>query len=359
MPSDFGGAAVTDRSKFQEAKYYPALDGLRGVAVLMVVYGHAGYWGWVPLLPGCATIGVLLFFFLSGFLMGHHYTPDASAAAFDKATLRYWSAFLFRRFLRVYPPYLLAPIIGYVLLMPALPPDFEQSKPFSEIHIVEEISKIALFGGELGIYWTIKEELRFYLLYPLMFLAFVLLRRKAIAVFMILVALVVINHFAKVGADWPGYIAIFTAGVFTSLAMKSGFELPAFTRRANTFAPASLSAFALLVFVIGQSSPTQHMIWQLEWLFALVLFILFVSLLKSDGVLNKVLSQRVSVWIGRTSYSLYLVHIIGFHLTRNYLGASPSMMIAACLVLAALTLIYYLAVERLFVRLSKMVRVRT
>ena len=48
----------------------------------MVAYGHAGYFGgkhpWVPLLSGCATIGVILFFFLSGFLMAHHYLPTAA-----------------------------------------------------------------------------------------------------------------------------------------------------------------------------------------------------------------------------------------------------------------------------------------
>ena len=339
--------------------YYPALDGLRGIAVLMVVYGHAGYWGWVPLLVGCATIGVVLFFFLSGFLMGHHYTPDAAAASFDRPTLRYWSAFLFRRFLRVYPPYLLAPIVGYILLMTALPPDFEHSKPFSDLHIVDEISRIAFFDGELGIYWTIKEELRFYLLYPLGFLLFSVLGRRVLAVFLIVVALMAVNHFARVGADWPGYVAIFAAGVFTSHVVGMQLEVPAFARHANMIASGSLLAFAILVFVISRASPTQHTIWQLDWLFALLFLVLFASLLRSDGALRKALSWRISVLIGRMSFSLYLVHIIGFHLTRKYLGWSPNMMIAACIVLAALTLVYYLAVERWFVLLSKRISVRT
>jgi peptidoglycan/LPS O-acetylase OafA/YrhL len=83
--------------------YYPALDGLRGLAALMVVYGDMGYVGWVPLVVGCASIGVVLFFFLSSFLMGHHYMPGASRGMPDKKDLRYWGAFLSRRLMRVYP----------------------------------------------------------------------------------------------------------------------------------------------------------------------------------------------------------------------------------------------------------------
>ena len=49
------------------------LDGLRGLAALLVVYSHAGQQGLVPKNTGTGQIGVMLFFILSGFLMGWLY----------------------------------------------------------------------------------------------------------------------------------------------------------------------------------------------------------------------------------------------------------------------------------------------
>src|SRR5690242_18357432 len=47
----------------QRLGYVPALDGLRGVAIALVIATH--YWG----LPGGGPLGVGLFFVLSGFLI--------------------------------------------------------------------------------------------------------------------------------------------------------------------------------------------------------------------------------------------------------------------------------------------------
>src|SRR5258706_6619405 len=85
--------AKTTPGDLPKATHYPSLDGLRGLAACMVVYGHAGYFGWVPLLSGCATIGVMLFFFLSGFLMWGTYLPAPSSGFFNRSILNYWAAF--------------------------------------------------------------------------------------------------------------------------------------------------------------------------------------------------------------------------------------------------------------------------
>ncbi|MFM9597402.1 acyltransferase family protein, partial [Streptomyces scabiei] len=44
--------------------YIPALDGLRAIAVLLVVLSHAG---WEHLIPG--SLGVTIFFVISGYLI--------------------------------------------------------------------------------------------------------------------------------------------------------------------------------------------------------------------------------------------------------------------------------------------------
>jgi peptidoglycan/LPS O-acetylase OafA/YrhL len=348
--------------------YYPGLDGLRGVAALMVVYGHAGYFGWVPLVAGCATIGVLLFFFLSGFLMGHHYMPAARAGVFDTKNLSYWARFLLRRIVRIYPPYLFAPILGYLLLRPAMPPDFSQSKVFGEFSVVEELWNIAAFRGELGIYWTIKVELFFYLIYPIIIGVCSIRRNRAGSLVLILAALVFLHHFPSgiagaswrlpVNSDWMGFVAIFVAGVLTAETMR---KYPDFLARrpklSGVLAFASFLGLALTVALISRSEPTQDSIWAVEWWFALLFFVMFVSLIRAGGPINRLLSSRSSVMIGRASYSLYLIHIIAFYASLKHFGHEFQGIATTIAVLALLTTLYYLVVERRFIRLSKTITV--
>ena len=75
--------------------YYPALDGLRGVAILLVVLYHnfgfikQSYFGW---------LGVDLFFVLSGFLITDILLRTRSQPGFLKD-------FYMRRVLRIFPLY--------------------------------------------------------------------------------------------------------------------------------------------------------------------------------------------------------------------------------------------------------------
>ena len=350
------------------ATYYRSLDGLRGLAALMVAYGHAGYFGWVPLVAGAATIGVILFFFLSGFLMAHHYMPATGSSAFSGRSLKYWAAFLLRRFVRVYPPYLFAPIVGYLLLRPRMPPDFQRKEKFADLAVFDELIKIATFQGELGIYWTIKAELVFYLLYPLVITLCLLIGRRAWTLLALSLALMVLNHFphglagiswqAPLPGMWTGYLSIFVAGAFTAAVARKipeawgGKPLPW-----NALTLASFAALALIVALISRSSPTQASIWQLEWLFAGLFLVMFVGLVRSDGIACRLLSSRLGGVLGRVSYSLYLIHIVAYYCAIKYLSAREYGAPAAALALLLLVPAYYVLFERPFVRLSKSIAV--
>lgn len=348
--------------------YYQSLDGLRGLAALMVVYGHAGYFGWVPLVTGCATIGVVLFFFLSGFLMGHHYVPAPSPGLLDRRTLSYWPHFLLRRFLRVYPPYFFAPLLGYLILRPAMPPDFEQTKSFSELSIPEELLRIAAFQGELGIYWTIKVELVFYLIYPIIIAICLIPRNRLGTLVAAFILLVLLHHYPDgigglswklpVNADWMGYFSIFVAGILTADIMR---QYPRLLVNHPVLGVAlefaSFLGLTLAVALISRSEPTQRSIWALEWLFAILFFVMFLSVIRAGGPIGRLLSSRFSVTIGRASFSLYLIHIIAFYASRKHIGDEFQGTATAIAVVAFLTMLYYLAVERQFVRLSKRITV--
>src|SRR5512144_2577839 len=87
--------------------YYPALDGLRGIAIILVICCHN--FDFIPYLR-FGWIGVDLFFVLSGFLI----TDILLQTRDDK---NYLQNFYLRRILRIFPLY-----YGVLLLFFALAP---------------------------------------------------------------------------------------------------------------------------------------------------------------------------------------------------------------------------------------------
>src|SRR5580765_1086061 len=94
--------------------HYPALDGLRGLAILLVVFYHNfgfinySFFGW---------IGVDLFFVLSGYLI----TDILLKTVNEPGYLRNFFA---RRVLRIFPLYYLSLIVFLLIL-----PQFDIFKP--------------------------------------------------------------------------------------------------------------------------------------------------------------------------------------------------------------------------------------
>lgn len=92
----------------------PALDGLRGVAVLLVLLSHASKHFPVvhPALNfrGAGKSGVLLFFLLSAYLLDRQI-----ALAMRHGEKNYWGNYFLRRVLRIYPLFAVA-LLFHLLL---------------------------------------------------------------------------------------------------------------------------------------------------------------------------------------------------------------------------------------------------
>src|SRR5689334_13554869 len=76
-------------------QHIKALDGVRGIAILLVILFHYGY-------LGCGWIGVQLFFVLSGFLITSILIKDKG-----QSLKQYLKRFYWRRSLRIFPLYYL------------------------------------------------------------------------------------------------------------------------------------------------------------------------------------------------------------------------------------------------------------
>ena len=131
-----------------------AITGLRGLAALLVVYGHSVDWfalSWKNDFSG--EIGVMIFFSLSGFLMAYLYLGTKFSAL---SATKYAIA----RFSRIAPAYLFILLLSFFIYT-NIDPNFVYD--ISSKNILRHI----LFSGNVSVFWSITPEVEFYFLFTL------------------------------------------------------------------------------------------------------------------------------------------------------------------------------------------------
>jgi peptidoglycan/LPS O-acetylase OafA/YrhL len=155
----------------------PALDGLRGIAILLVVANHAG--NLIPSLHGWqrgGALGVDLFFVLSGFLI-----TSLLLGEWDRRGTVSLRAFYRRRARRLLPALILLVGLAWIFSIAVDPRRSPQASLLALARLSYFGNFLVAFGGGLGTgfehLWSLAQEEQFYLLWPPL-LVF-LLRRRA------------------------------------------------------------------------------------------------------------------------------------------------------------------------------------
>jgi peptidoglycan/LPS O-acetylase OafA/YrhL len=154
----------------------PALDGLRGIAIILVMLHHFTYirpTAGIDALIGSVLffcwIGVDLFFVLSGFLI-------TGILLDTRGSERYFSTFYARRTLRIFPLYYLVLFLAFVVL-PKYPavhavlaghPDVPPQWPYWLYLTNLSIAVGGWVHGWVDVAWSLAIEEQFYLVWPLM-----------------------------------------------------------------------------------------------------------------------------------------------------------------------------------------------
>ncbi len=177
MTTDETDAARVPTHALPVIGHMAALDGVRGIAVLLVMGYHAGF----PFLRG-GNAGVDVFFVLSGFLITALLLQESQTRGRIKL-----GAFYMRRALRLYPALIVGVLLAVCLAWAKVPVFGASSTsleatlegtPFALFYTMN-IARAAgwAYGGFLGHTWSLAIEEQFYLIWPLAVI--VMLHRRA------------------------------------------------------------------------------------------------------------------------------------------------------------------------------------
>ncbi|MFC4314503.1 acyltransferase family protein [Steroidobacter flavus] len=276
-------------------QYNPALDGIRALSILVVVFFHCEVPG-----VGGGFVGLDIFFVLSGFLI-----TSLLAAEYRNDGIEI-GRFYARRALRLYPTLLLL-VAAYLVLAPLLWPTDDRwlSAVLASTYTMDYA--IAFWHAPLTIAhtWSLGVEEKFYLLWPLL-LPLILKARRPIA-WLVAAFLVASAWRYFVNGTWGWAQAYFSFDTRMSgilLGAIAALVRPTISRRVFMIACVVLAVLIALPTVPSHRVDEADM-WRITVAeFAAVVIVSYAA----AHAQSRFLSSRPMVYIGKLSYGIYIWH---------------------------------------------------
>jgi peptidoglycan/LPS O-acetylase OafA/YrhL len=314
---------TTFQSASTKAAYRPDIDGLRAIAVLLVLFNHVG----IERFTG-GFIGVDVFFVISGYLISGIILKDIAADRFSIAR------FYERRFRRIMPALLVmllaTSVLAYVFFFRLEMTSFVRT----EVAALVSVSNVVLMhqsgyfapDGRLRPLlhtWSLGVEEQFYVVFPLLLLA---INRWARQYLKLILWLLTLAGFA-LACSWVGrdssqafFLAPLRAWEFLAGILLAAHALPALDQpwKRNVASASGLLLILWAGMTYQESTPFPGWHALPPCLGALLLLAAGET---GTSTVGRLLSWQPIRWIGLSSYSLYLWHwpIQIFQTTNNIL----------------------------------------
>jgi len=266
-------------------KRVPAYDGLRALAIVMVVGYHvdkrvvpAGYWG------------VLLFFVLSGYLITRLLSSERDRTGRIDIRL-----FYLKRALRLIPALVIVclALLAFGTAWSSVAPALGYYGNYARIE-----------GVDLGLLthsWSLAVEEHFYVVWPLVIAG--VPARHRLRVVGSLAVLAVVWRAIAIGVMSPGWV--YNATDTNAAALLAGCYLAVARPRTWRWAGWSIPALLVMVFlpVFGEEGPA--FFWG-----GFIAIALSMAAIQFAATRPAWLEGRILVWVGTISYGLYLWHYV-------------------------------------------------
>ncbi|MBE8189821.1 MAG: acyltransferase [Candidatus Thioglobus sp.] len=295
--------------------YFKHLDSLRFYAVFLVIFAHIfQIWTWqenTVLLFPMGSLGVMIFFVLSGFLITKILLAIDENEPFQVSFKNFYA----RRSLRIFPIYYLYLLIIFIFNLE----NIHQAGLMPWAYL----TNIYIFNNDTWLnanshLWTLSIEEQFYIIWPFLILTLKNNYRFLLGLFATIIA---ISIASRVYLTLENYsispqIEVFTLANLDSLALGGLFALlyQKNSKRLKTYALPMIAGgilgyyiFAWMKIMFGW----QVLFWSVGKFFivifagGLVLFALFSKTNKQN-----ILHNKITIHLGKISYGLYLYHNI-------------------------------------------------
>lgn len=357
------------KRKTNTTTFIPQIDGLRFLAIMMVVLYHinifvtvkvpftftkptSDYW-WMFQLLDSDRKGVFLFFVISGFILA---LPFARAARGEGKPVELKHYYL-RRLTRLEPPYILVMIACFFGILLLKGHEFSAGFPHTFLGLLPRLAASLIYMHNIifsrylslnPVAWSLEIEVQFYLLVPLLVKIFKLPQRpRQILLLAVSAIFIFLQHIFHPRIDTLfNYIQYFLFGflLVDFYLSKVKFKLPA---------AVSLLVGSLCLLFIGYVDLRPHN--YLEYIFPVVVLGLYLLAL-SDELWKKIFSLRLFTAIGGMCYSIYLLHYniiplvgnttIAYNVSRSYPLTYLWHTLILLPIILAVSAVFYLFIER-------------
>lgn len=295
--------------------YRPDIDGMRAIAVLLVVLYHADF----PFITG-GYIGVDVFFVLSGFLITLGIDKEMNHNSFS------FAQFYLRRIRRIIP------VLVFIMLIVTIPAYFIlfsddlESYARTLMHTMLSTNNIHLwinngdyFAGNSDLKpflhtWSLSVEEQFYFLWPIILLFIhrkLSLQRRLVFIVLFLISGILLSvYLTNTNPNLAYFLLparIFELTIGACLAM-FWRKLPVFSRNTNNFLSIIGIAIILIPAVVLNKSSLFPGLNAILPCIGTALLLFTGKEEDNKGIVNKLLLNKGLVLIGLASYSMYLWH---------------------------------------------------
>lgn len=343
------------------------LDSIRGIAALIVVLGHccsafsffeehhvslaqsfesvsqfSSYW--LQEILSVTRSSVMMFFVLSGFVLAYSSLKQQTS----------YAGYAIKRVFRIYPAFLFVIILSYALHRLIGVPHDAGSHEWLEHIINPDLSfsvlmkNLAMFGDKSSfmldsVTWSLVHEMRISLIFPFILLSVQKYRWRGILVYSLVSALCALWYVDATGHIIRGYfeetipqtfvatsyfVVFFAGGAFLAIErQRVAQRVAGLPKGIQIFLFATVTGLLLKADYTENTFQT-NIVDYMRGLGSLGL----IALVMGQRALGKALSHAALIWLGRISYSLYLVHFPVLYVVNQTIGKSWSVVPTAAAV---------------------------
>lgn len=303
-------STATEHQTYLATKHFSALDGLRAISVIAVIWQHTAGYNQSGGILSRGYLGVDCFFAISGFLITTLLLREYQTTG--RISLR---QFYLRRSARIFPVYF-AVLAVYVVLM------FARRHTADGAEFFHNLPAFATYtsnwfgtGGDKATFyfaWSLATEEQFYLFWPPVLI--LLAARRWLAPVGALLVLVAVDQVAAVAG--VRILASLATPILLGAAVAVVLHHTSSHRFATRVFGGQLAApTAVLATLAALQAGAPDVVGE-----ALLVAVVATLVVREDTALHPVLTWRPLVFVGTISYGIYLMHMLAANTVRPVIG---------------------------------------